>query len=112
MDRDIRDVLLVDYKSDKVRFELSYGYLDKIYETFNFKTQRNESIEKFILNLNNEVMPENQYLLLEDMSTQDNNIFNVELNLDGLSYKGVGKISKFFGPQGLNINLQLLEETN
>ncbi len=112
MDNNIKDVLLVDYKSDLVRFELSYGYLDKIYEAFNFKTQKNESIEKFVLNLNNEVMPENQYLLLEDMSMQDNKVFNVELNLDGLSYKGIGKISKFFGPQGLNIDLHLLEENN
>ena len=112
MNGDIKDVLLVDYKSDLVRFELSYGYLDKIYEAFNFKTKKNESIEKFVLNLNNETMPENQYLLLEDMSMQDNKVFNVELNLDGLSYKGIGKISKFFGPQGLNIDLHLLEENN
>ncbi len=110
MNEDMQDVLLVDYKSDKIRFKLTYGYLDKIYEAFNFKTQKNESIEKFILNLDNEAMPDNQYLLLEDMSMQDNKVFNVELNLDGLAYKGQGKISKFFGPQGLNIDLHLLEE--
>jgi len=105
-----KDILLVDYKSNKIRFELTYGYLDKIYEAFNFKTQKNESIEKFVLNLNNETMPDNQYLLLEDMSQPDNKVFNVELNLDGLEYKGIGKISKFFSPQGLNIDLHLLEE--
>ena len=110
MFQDNKDILLVDYKSDKIRFELTYGYLDKIYEAFNFKTQRNESIEKFVLNLNNESMPDNQYLLLEDMSQSDNKVFNVELSLDGLEYKGIGKISKFFGPQGLNIDLHLLEE--
>lgn len=111
MNKDMKDVLLVDYKSDKVRFQLSYGYLDKIYEAFNFRTQRHESIEKFILNLDNEAMPDNQYLLLEDMSQSDNKVFNVELNLDGFEYKGQGKISKFFGPQGLNIDLHLLEDS-
>ena len=45
---DMNDTLLVDYKSDKVRFELSYGYLDKIYEAFNHRTQQKESIETFI----------------------------------------------------------------
>lgn len=111
MNKDMKDVLLVDYKSDKVRFQLSYGYLDEIYEAFNFRTKRHESIEKFILNLDNEAMPDNQYLLLEDMSQSDNKVFNVELNLDGLEYKGQGKISKFFGPQGLNIDLHLLEDS-
>ena len=106
----LKDVLLVDYKADKIRFKLSYGYLDKIYEAFNFKTQKTESIEKFILNLDNEAMPDNQYLLLEDMSGRDDKVYNVELNLDGLAYKGVGKISKFFSAQGLNIDLHLLEE--
>ncbi len=110
MHSEIKDVLLVDYKSGKVQFDLTYGYLDEIYEAFNFKTQKNESIEKFILNLDNESMPDNQYLLLEDMSNQSNKAFNVELNLDGLEYKGIAKISQFFGPQGLNIGLHLLEE--
>jgi len=109
MDKEFKDALLVDYKSGKVKFDLTYGYLDKVYEAFNFKTKRNESIENFILNLNNETMPDNQYLLLDDMSNQDDKVFNVELSLDGLEYKGQGKISKFFGPQGLNINLHLLE---
>ena len=70
-----KDFLMVDYNSNKVAFELTYGYLDQIYEAFNFKTQKNESIEKFVLNLNNESMPDNQYLLLEDMSNKDNLIF-------------------------------------
>ena len=109
MNNELKDVLIVDYKSDKVKFNLSYGYLDQIYEAFNFKTQRNESIEKFVLNLDNEAMPDNQYLLLEDMSTPENKVYEVELNLDGLEYKGIGKISKFFSPQGLNIDLHLLE---
>ena len=105
----MNDTLLVDYKENKIKFDLSYGYLDKIYEAFNFKTHKNESIEEFILQLNDEVMPENQYLILEAISNVNNNVFPVELNLDGLEYKGHGKISKFFGPQGLNINLHLLE---
>lgn len=108
---DEKDILTVDYKSNQVSFQLTYGYLDKIYEAFNFKTQRQESIEKFVLNLNNENMIDNQYLLLEDMSSQSNNVFNVKLNLDGLEYKGQGKIFKFFGPEGLNIDLHLLEES-
>ena len=110
MVQDFNDTLLVDYNENKVRFALSYGYLDKIYEAFNHKTQKNESIEEFILQLNDEVMPENQYLVLEAMSNLKNNIFPVELNLDGLEYKGHGKISKFFSPRGININLHLLEE--
>lgn len=105
-----KDVLSVDYNSNKIIFNLTYGYLDQIYEAFNFKTQKKESIEKFILNLNNERMPDNQYLLLDDISNKANNVYNVELNLDGLEYKGQGKISKFFGPEGLNINLHLLED--
>lgn len=111
MSGEIKDVLIVDYDSSKVKFDLSYGYLDRIYEAFNFRTNRNESIEKFILHLDNEAMPDNQYLLLEDMSLQDNKVYDVKLNLDGLEYKGLGKISRFFGPQGLNIDLHLLEET-
>ncbi|MCQ2958318.1 MAG: hypothetical protein MJ180_05395 [Candidatus Gastranaerophilales bacterium] len=109
MGNEIQDILLVDYKSGKVKFDLTYGYLDKIYDAFNFRTQKTENIEQFILNLDNESMPDNQYLLLEDMSNQENKVYNVELNLDGLEYKGVAKISKFFSPQGLGINLHLLE---
>ncbi len=109
MTNEVKDVLIVDYKSNKVRFDLSYGYLDKVYEAFNFKTKKNESIEKFILNLDNEAMPDNQYLLLEDMSVSDNKVFDVELNLDGLEYKGIAKISRFFSAHGLNIDLHLLE---
>jgi len=104
------DMLMIDYKSEQIKFELSYGYLDKIYEAYNFKTQKKENIEQFILKLNNENMPDNQYLLLEDMSLQNPNVYNVELNLDGLQYKGQGQISKFFDPSGLNIDLHLLEE--
>ena len=107
---DMIDTLLVNYKSDKVKFDLSYGYLDKIYEAFNHKTQQNESIEAFVLQLDNEAMPDKQYLLLEDMSTQENSVYNIELNLDGLEYKGQGKIFRFFDKNGLNINLHLLEE--
>lgn len=106
---ELKDTLLVDYNDNKIRFDLSYGYLEKIYEAFNFKTRQNESIEEFILELNNETMPENQYLMLEAMSNTNNNVFPVELNLDGLEYKGHGKISKFFSPSGVNINLHLLE---
>ena len=110
MIEDVKDVLLVDYKSGRVKFDLTYGYLDKIYDAFNFRTQKNENIENFILNLDNESMPDNQYLLLEDMTNNDNQVYNVELSLDGLEYKGVGKIYKFFNSQGLGINLHLLED--
>ncbi|MCR4881369.1 MAG: hypothetical protein K6A44_05390 [bacterium] len=110
MAQNFNDTLLVDYNENKIKFALSYGYLDKIYEAFNHKTQQNESIEEFILQLNDEAMPENQYLVLEAMSNLKNNVFPVELNLDGLEYKGHGKISKFFSPRGININLHLLEE--
>lgn len=109
MVQDFKDTLLVDYKENKIKFDLSYGYLDKIYEAFNHKTQQTESIEEFILQLNDEAMPENQYLILEAMSNLSNNVFPVELNLDGLEYKGHGKISQFFSTRGVNINLHLLE---
>lgn len=109
MVQDFKDTLLVDYNENKIKFDLSYGYLDKIYEAFNHKTQQNESIEEFILQLNDEAMPENQYLILEAMSNPSNNVFPVKLNLDGLEYKGHGKISQFFSPEGININLHLLE---
>ena len=109
MVQDFRDALLVDYNENKVKFELSYGYLEKIYEAFNYRTQRNESIEEFILQLNDETMPENQYKILEAITDTSNNVYPVELNLDGLEYKGHGKISQFFSPRGVNINLHLLE---
>ena len=104
------DILMVDYKENQIKFELSYGYLDKIYEVFNFKTQKTESIEEFVLQIDDDVMPDKQYLLLEDMSNVAENVYPVKLNLDGLEYKGHGKISKFFSPRGLNISLHLLEE--
>lgn len=109
MVQDFRDTLLVDYNENRIKFDLSYGYLDKVYEAFNYKTQTTESIEEFILQLNDEVMPENQYLILEAMSNLSNNVFPIELNLDGLEYKGHAKISQFFSPNGVNINLHLLE---
>lgn len=111
MVHEFEDALFVDYNENKIKFELSYGYLDKIYEAFNHKTQKNESIEEFILHLNNESMPENQYLMLEAMTNIRNNVFPIELNLDGLEYKGYGKIAQFFSEHGLNINLHLLENT-
>ena len=103
----LKDFLSIDYNDSTVKFDLSYGYLEKIYEAFNFKTRQNESIEEFILNLNNEEIPDNQYLILEAIS--NDSVFPVELNLDGLEYKGHGKISKFFNARGLNIDLHLLE---
>lgn len=111
MVQELKDTLLVDYNDSKVKFALSYGYLDKIYEAFNHRTMRNESIEEFILQLDDEAMPENQYLILEAMTNLSNGVFPVELNLDGLEYKGHGKISQFFSPRGININLHLLENT-
>ena len=36
MGNDIKDILLVDYKKNTIKFELSYGYLDRIYEACNF----------------------------------------------------------------------------
>jgi len=110
MDNGFKDALLVNYKSRTVKFDLTYGYLDKVYEAFNFKTKKNQSIEQFVLHLDNEAMLDNQYLVLDDMSNQENKVFDVELNLDGFAYKGIGKISKFFSPRGLNINLHLLED--
>ena len=100
MVQELKDTLLVDYNDSKVKFALSYGYLDKIYEAFNHRTMRNESIEEFILQL-----------ILEAMTNLSNGVFPVELNLDGLEYKGHGKISQFFSPRGININLHLLENT-
>ena len=63
-----------------------------------------------MLQIDDDVMPDKQYLLLEDMSNVAENVYPVKLNLDGLEYKGHGKISKFFSPRGLNISLHLLED--
>ena len=52
MTQDFNDSLLVDYNENRIKFALSYGYLDKIYEAFNHRTQKNESIEEFVLQLN------------------------------------------------------------
>lgn len=105
----MKDELIVDYKSHKVCFALSYGYLDKIYEAFDIKTSKNESIEKFILNLSEESFENNHYSLLEDIEAQTDKL-NIELILDGLKYSGTGKISKFFSKSGISIGLLLNEE--
>lgn len=105
----MKDELKIDYKEHQVNFPLVYGYLDGICEAFDFKTNKSESLEKFKLNLDNDEMEMNQYLLLEEMANKDNEV-NVELNLDGLEYKGKGKVSHFFSVNGLNIDL-ILKET-
>ena len=104
----MKDELIIDYKSHKVCFELSYGYLDKIYEAFDTRTAKKESIEKFILNLNDESFENNHYLILEDIEAQSDKL-NIELFLDGLKYEGMGKISKFFSKSGIGIGLLLKE---
>ncbi|MDD3594563.1 MAG: hypothetical protein PHX18_08050 [Candidatus Gastranaerophilales bacterium] len=104
----MKDELKIDYKEHKINFPLTYGYLDGIDEVFNFKTNKSESLEKFKLNLDNDEMEMNQYLLLEEMAKKANEV-DVELNLDGLEYKGKGKVSHFFSVNGLNINLILKE---
>ncbi len=104
----MKDELIIDYKSHKVCFELSYGYLDKVYEAFDVKTSRKENIEKFILNLSEESFENNHYSILEDIEAQPNKL-NIELFLDGLKYEGTGKISKFFSKSGISIGLLLNE---
>ncbi len=104
----MKDELIIDYKSNKVCFELSYGYLDKIYETFNVKTSQHENVEKFILNLSDESFENNHYSVLEDIEAQTDKL-NIELILDGLKYVGTGKISKFFSKSGISIGLLLNE---
>ena len=44
--QDFNDSLLVDYNENRVKFTLSYGYLDKVYEAFNHKTNQNEKKQK------------------------------------------------------------------
>ena len=105
----MKDELIIDYKSHKICFELSYGYLDKIYETFDSKTDKRESIEKFVLSLDDESFEKIPYLLLEDIETYPDKL-DIELNLDGLNYIGKGKISKFFSKTGINIGLLLCED--
>ena len=105
----MKDELIIDYKSNKICFELSYGYLDKIYEAFDIKTEKKESVEKFILSLADESFENNNYIILEDIEAYSDKL-NIELFLDGLKYTGKGKISKFFSKSGINIGLLLNEE--
>ena len=105
----MEDKLNINYKDKRLGFSLSYGYLDGISSGFDFETQNRVDIERFNLSVNSDELESDEYLLLEELSDNPSKMIDVELSLDGLSYKGKAKLARYFAVSGLNISLELYD---
>jgi len=101
------DTLIIKNGNNSINIEVAFGFLDRSYNTFNFRTNKNESVEGYNLALDLENFDTEKILELEDILSDISKLHEITLKLDGIIKQGRARIAQCFGTSGYCIDLEI-----
>lgn len=101
------DYLIIKSGNKAGNFNISYGYIDRIFGAFDFKMNRPKNITGYRLKLSIEDMSPESLRLLEEFIAAREQYHDVMLSLDGIISKGRAKIAQILSYDGYNFDVEL-----
>lgn len=102
------DYLKIKNTKDELNLAINFGYVDRVAQVFNFKTNKPQNLTAYKLSLDIENTDRKTLHELEEIIRTENKIVNAVVSLDGIISQGKAKIAQMFSFDGVSYDVEVI----